>query len=254
MIASAIAPWGLAPGARCPLRRLRTGSCPRRSQSFPPPSSRAKNYLAIAPNGTLTAGLAGSSPTLVQDPVNPLNLFEANTRGNLIQMAYSNDGGNTWTVLVNPTTKPQGQPDFPNLPDPNLNPIPYPNPLVGYAVVGAPSAAIDLQETIYVTYVEQNATGTSGALVLQRLDFSSGTPTFVSQDQILDQWFGADPVINPVIAVDNNQASFTDTTVATPLITFRPTRCRTRRFTSPGAPPTPLRRRCRKTSTRTSSE
>ena len=173
--------------------------------------------MAIAPNGTLTAGLAGSSPTLVQDPINPLKLAEVNVNaaGTMLQGVYSTDGGATWKTFINPITTPTPTPpNLVNLPDPNLNANPtVPNP-VRYATVGAPSAAIDLNETLYITYTEQNATGTSGALVLQRFSFTTGTPTLVAggSNQVLDQWFGADPVLNPVVGVDNNVAAFTDPT------------------------------------------
>ena len=167
---------------------------------------------AVVSGQTYLADSSGLSPTVVQDPVNPLLLFEVNSTGPLLQATYSTDGGNTWNDYINPTTNPAQPPNLPNLPDPNLNA--NPGGTAPYAMVGAPSAAIDLNETIYITYVEQNATGTSGALVLQRFSFASGVPEPVENDQILDQWFGADPVLNPVIGVDNNVANFTDNTVA----------------------------------------
>ena len=199
---------GSRPGAVYRLRRLRIGSCRRRVPILPPAVVTNPNYLAP---------LAGSSPTLVQDPVNPLHLLEVNTTGALVQAVYSNDGGTTWHNLLNPITNPVTPPNRPNLPDPNLNASPTVGNPVRYAVVGAPSAAIDLTEMAYITYVEQDATGNSGALVLQRYDFTTGIPTPVTggTNQVLDQWFGADPVLNPVIAVDNNVGSFTDSTVAT---------------------------------------
>ena len=165
---------------------------------------------AVVTDPNYVAGLTGSSPTLVQDPINPQHLVEVNTTGSLVQAVYSTDGGTTWGNLLNANGT-----NLQNIPDPNLNANPGGN--ARYAAVNAPSAAIDRNETLYITFVEENATGTSGALVLQRFSFTGAKPTAVTggTNQILDQWFGADPVLNPVVGVDDNLSSFTDTTATT---------------------------------------
>ena len=61
----------------------------------------------------------GFSPSMVQDPSNPLNLVEFHAGSNgLLVGNYSTDGGRTWKASVNdPKVSPS---PFPNIIDPNL--------------------------------------------------------------------------------------------------------------------------------------
>jgi subtilisin-like proprotein convertase family protein len=98
-----------------------------------------------------------------------------------------------------------------NLDDPTSSitaPVPFTEALY-------PSVAFDRQENFYVTFLETNASGSGGALVLQKFNFSGGAPLQVTKDQILDEWAAGsaaavDRLVNPVIAIDNNLPSFTD--------------------------------------------
>jgi subtilisin-like proprotein convertase family protein len=167
---------------------------------------------AVVTNPNYVSTLAGSSPTLVQDPINPQKLVEVNTTGSQVQAVYSTDGGATWHNLLNPTGSPA---NLLNVVDPAANANPAGTNR--YAVVNAPAAAIDLNQTLYITYTETDAAGLGGALVLQRFSFAGGSPSAVAggTNQVLNQWFGADPVLNPTIGVDNNVTSFTDSTATT---------------------------------------
>src|SRR5207302_4628806 len=104
----------------------------------------------------------GFSPSLVQDPVNPVKMVEVHSTGNLLQGSYSVDGGQVWTKFINPN--PNLAPNnaaFPNLLDPNLNPPPT-SPPVRYAQVTNATVAMDRLENFYVTEIQHDATNNSG--------------------------------------------------------------------------------------------
>jgi subtilisin-like proprotein convertase family protein len=150
--------------------------------------------------------LTGFSPDVAVDPLHATWLVEVHTNGSKLFASYSEDGGQTWTGLINLA----GNNTQNNLNDPTTN--------APYAVLTNPTVAIDRAQNIYITDVEHNALlTTAGALVGQRWFFTNGGG--VSQavaPSIIYQWVGAagpgDPIENPVVAVDNNVASFTDTT------------------------------------------
>src|SRR5262249_34927204 len=129
---------------------------------------------------------------------NSLKLVEVQATGTAIVGNYSTDGGTTWKNFAIPG----------NLTDPTTN--------AAFTTDTNPTVAIDRAENVYIAYVETNATASAaGALVFQRYTFTTLTaPTAVAAERntVIQRWVGADPVQNPVVAVDNNLTSYTDGT------------------------------------------
>ena len=155
---------------------------------------------AVVANPTTIA--SGFSPDVVQDPSNPLNLVEVQA-GGTFSGNYSTDGGNTWKAfpaianIVDPEQATSG-----NIANPPK-----------FAEVTNATAAWDRGENIYITDIERSADDTSGAVVFQRYSFATGKPVSLISNTVLERWFNTDPILNPVVAVDNNLTSYTDTTV-----------------------------------------
>src|SRR5205807_3123327 len=74
---------------------------------------------------------------------------------------------------------------------------------------------------IYVSYLERDAVFNSGALVVNKWDFSGSSPIlqdldpadnfgFGNTSNVLYRWFNQDPALNPYIAIDSNLPTFTD--------------------------------------------
>jgi subtilisin-like proprotein convertase family protein len=161
--------------------------------------------------------LSGSSVSLVQDPVNPQKMFEVHNAllngQSLLGASYSTDGGVTWTGFLN--FNPSANPNFNNQLDPNLNPDtpPFPNPPVLFAAESNATVAMDRSENIYIVDINHDATDAGGVLLLHKYSFTGATPTAVFTNKVLESWFNTDPVLDPVIAIDNNVKTFTDTTI-----------------------------------------
>ncbi len=158
-----------------------------------------------------------STPSISVDYNNPKKLFavwqEHDTSTNppmFIETAYSNDGGNTW--------KPLGSLD--TLTDPNSssdNPQPY-------ATATDPSVQFDRNDLAYVVWREGSIDGNSGAIILNKFDFTGNAPIHDSingdaaaddepkNDNVIYQWASGDQAVQPVLAVDNNVATGTGDT------------------------------------------
>ena len=103
------------------------------------------------------------------------------------------------------------------LADPNTT-----NPTVPYLQTTNPSLGFDRNGNFYVMVSEHNAGGSSGAIVLEKYDFTGDAPVSVRFHQptggsaaynIVYQWLPADDqAYDPTMAVDDNIASFTDPT------------------------------------------
>ncbi|HKI38793.1 MAG TPA: proprotein convertase P-domain-containing protein, partial [Gemmataceae bacterium] len=143
--------------------------------------------------------LTGFSPDVAADPINSSWLVEVHTTGSALVASFSEDGGQTWTSFINAQV---------NVKDPTTN--------APFTTVTDPTVAIDRAQNIYITDIERNATlNTSGALVFQRWYFlNNGGLSQAVNNNVIQEWVGADPIENPVVAVDNNVTSFTDTTAA----------------------------------------
>lgn len=167
---------------------------------------------------------SGVSPQVVVDPINPSKMVVVASTGAVLTAYYSTDAGSTWTSLINqpnPSPPPAFLKPFPNLDDPQQNTAAT-NPVVPFAQVVTPSVTFDRTESVYIVEIERNATSTLGALVLQKYDFSglispAVAPTQTITNKVLYSWgttnlaiANADPIFNPIVAVDNNQPSYTD--------------------------------------------
>jgi subtilisin-like proprotein convertase family protein len=126
----------------------------------------------------------------------------------LVEGAYSTDGGNTWTQF------PFSAPTLLDLNSSPQNPVPY-------ADTTDPSVGFDSQNQVYVLVNEHSSGSASGAFVLTKFNFSSNAPFLEAFNlpggaqnfNIVNQWgSGADLAIAPTLAVDDNQLSFTDPT------------------------------------------
>ncbi|MFO0926214.1 MAG: proprotein convertase P-domain-containing protein [Gemmataceae bacterium] len=168
------------------------------------------------PLGTTTTNIAGFSPTVIQDPINPNKVFAFYaTQTGRLGATYSTDGGDTWTGYLNTdTVNNPGNDQYLNLTDPNL--ATWSN--VGttgqprFTVVTNVSATWDRQGNIYVVAIQRDAANTSGALVFYQFSFTGAAPgaRTLYTPVVLERWVGADPICNPVVAVDNNLPTYTD--------------------------------------------
>jgi subtilisin-like proprotein convertase family protein len=145
----------------------------------------------------------GINPVVSIDPVNPLKIVSfytsndfSDTTRNYVIGQYSTDGGATWTQF------------------PKQNRLNDPNTGKPFARATDPSVAFDRSDNFYLVYSEHDDTNSSGNLLLQKYDFTGSTPTLdqAIKDKVLTTWLGGDQVFNPVVAVDTNQAIFTDPT------------------------------------------
>ncbi len=134
----------------------------------------------------------------------------------ILEGVYTINAGQTWTPLFGePGT---GLPVNPILLDPNTT-----MPTIPYTLVSNPTAAFDRNENFYILDSYHNLGGTSGAIVLQKFNFSGNAPiadTFSTPQtgsntpyRILYQWLPPDDyAIDPMVQVDSNFPSFVDPT------------------------------------------
>ena len=199
----------IRPDAR--LRRSRRARSRRNALEW----LESRTLLAVLPAAQVAGDLldispsAGSmsSPLVVVDRHNPLHLASVWVRndpdlapGNVtvVQGAYSNDGGATWTTF---SVAPGPQVDQAVAP-------PASGPRVTYTQTINPQAAFDNNGQLYILTQQTNGAGTSGALILRKFDFSGNTPQTPS-DKVVHQYV-QDPVFNPTLTVDDNLETFTD--------------------------------------------
>ena len=135
----------------------------------------------------------------------------------ILEGVYTINAGQTWTPLF-------GEPGTglrvnPILIDPNTGPM---NP-IPYTLVSNPTTAFDRNENFYILDSYHNLAGSSGAIVLQKFNFSGNAPiatTFSTPQtgsnapyRILYQWLPpGDYAIDPTVQVDSNFPSFVDPT------------------------------------------
>jgi subtilisin-like proprotein convertase family protein len=190
------------------------GKTSRRTPRRNPPSRSAKPHVQLLEDRTLLAVLPpavvsnptslanGISPQVVIDPVNPQKVVEVHTTiTSGLAGFYSTNAGQTWTSFALPG----------NTTDPNIS-----NTITqsSFAEVTSPSVAFDRTENFYVVCSEHDATFTSGAIIFNKFSFTGSAPVlnFNDLNHHLYTWFQQDPAYNPVVAVDNNQPTFTDPT------------------------------------------
>ncbi|WP_422931842.1 Ig-like domain-containing protein [Singulisphaera sp. PoT] len=146
-----------------------------------------------------------STPSIAIDKNNPNKMAAVWVRNDpllapgttvFVEFSFSNDGGNTWA-----SPRQLG-----NVADPTTS-----NPIKPYSLATDPSIAFDRDDNFYIVDVNHNSL-TSGvsAIVLNRFDFSGSTPVRDLADQIVYQ-SQQDSALTPILAVDDNLKSFTDT-------------------------------------------
>ncbi len=158
----------------------------------------------------------GVNPQAAVDPANHLKVVEFNTWSpanggavfndlptSFLEGRSSNDGGKTWSVINSPTLGHA----LSNLGDPTPGPASYSGQFTN---VSSPSVAFDDLDNVYVTFTEHGQGNGAGVVLLNKYNFSNGSPTVVFENHILYQWFQQDPAFNPVVAIDNNQPSVSD--------------------------------------------
>ena len=195
--------------------------------------------------GTLNVGTNSTEEVVdPQDPskivavwdVNDTTMAAVTVGGEVtaVEAAYTVHGGQTWVALFSEPTNVVGLPSQPSL----LNPATS-GPTVPYAYQTNPDVGFDNSNNFYILteYSSGAAAGgvaSSGALVLQRYDFSGSIPTafqFTNNEQdpnlyaggggfngsggtgdlkVIYQWLSSgndDGVIDPTLTVDDNQAT-----------------------------------------------
>jgi subtilisin-like proprotein convertase family protein len=152
-------------------------------------------------------GQSFNSPSIAYDPLNPLHLVTvfghenpgANGRQHVfIRGTFSTDGGLTWGAF--------------NLPGNVRNPAITGNGSLVFEQATDPTVGFDRLGQFYVSYSEHDADYSAGNVVVQKYDFTGGTPQLDANisNVFLYKWVGADAVYHPTMAVDGNIASFTD--------------------------------------------
>jgi subtilisin-like proprotein convertase family protein len=163
--------------------------------------------------GTTQSPLSGLSPSVAVDPINPQKVVAVASTGtnagpNVGRNGYvvlaSADGGYSWTVVAPGVATTAG-----NLIDPQIATAGNNR----YAQNTDATVTFDRSEQFYIVMDEHNAAYTSGALVLEKFDFSGASPTTITPvvvDNVLYKWDNTDAAYNPTIAIDNNLATYTD--------------------------------------------
>ncbi|MDB5311736.1 MAG: regulatory domain of in-like proprotein convertase [Gemmataceae bacterium] len=169
------------------------------------------------------------SPMIVANPTNPsqevavaIGTQYDTSAGNAILSSwlvgeYSNDGGSSWNQFLNTASS------FTRLTDPTIDFRNKTRDQIAYNTTYSPTVAFARDGNVYISSVESNQAKTSGALVVNRFDLSSGAPVPVNLDpnglndqfivdnvNVVYRWAGTDPALNPYIAVDNSIGAFTD--------------------------------------------
>ena len=217
-------------GQRRPAARLKQTRKTRLRRAFLESEFlESRTLLATIPAATATgapvnlSGLSSvttdgnaNSPAVVVDPYDSQKLFAVwgvdlsqevpapTPTTAIVEGAYSNDGGASWTPLGESVA-------FPLLDVATINTTPR----TDYTQVTDPSIAFDGQGNAYVLALETAADG--GALLLTKFNFSGDTPNPVAlpNNGIVYQWVGtsgsgADGVTSPVLAVDTAPSHSTD--------------------------------------------
>jgi subtilisin-like proprotein convertase family protein len=129
----------------------------------------APSVTPVLPEVTVTSASTiggGFSPQIAVDPTNALKIVEVHaTNSNTLAGSYSVDGGTTWNGFVLPA----------NIKDENIYVPPF-TPSTPLAIASNPSVTWDRDGFFYVVRAEHDAANTSGAIVLDKFDFSGGSP------------------------------------------------------------------------------
>lgn len=151
-----------------------------------------------------------NTPSVAVDPLNPLHLATVfgehvvTSAGEsvFINGAFSSDGGLTWNQL--------------SLPGNDLDPTTT-NPTIQFTQSTDATVGFDRNHNFYVSYLEQNASGSAGEVTLAKYAFGSSAPIILHPPQgffgdhtVVYNWAQIDEAVTPTLVVDNNPAMFTD--------------------------------------------
>ena len=165
-----------------------------------------------------------NSPSVAYNPLNPMKLVSVyvqnggnpvNSQSVFVRGSYSIDGGASWAAFDIPL----------NLPDP----VRTDNGLVRYHQATEPTVAFDRANNFYITYRQHASDNTTGAIVLQKYEFSGTTPASVASPNpsftdvynVIYAWAtddlqapfddpAPDAAWSPTLAVNSNVVTYTD--------------------------------------------
>ncbi len=194
---------------RSRLRRLTLESLEQRALMATAPISVVTNNAPITSNNNNAVN--DSSPFVAIDPLDPNKLVTVYTDRNAnngtfirTRASASSNGGLTWTSL--------------NLPGLLFDPTTASAP-ASYSESDGMGVSFDRNNQFYIGTLEHNGGNNSGAVVLEKFDFTGSAPTGPAEN-VIYQWnqtvttpvdFSRQPaVMNFSLAVDSNLSTFTD--------------------------------------------
>lgn len=157
------------------------------------PATLPQPTLVTPTYTTASVAAAGDfNPQVVADPQDPTHQVLVAMSATGVVAQTSSDAGQTWlpvfgfgSTRLDPSTG---------------NPA---NTGVNYVNSSSPSVAFGRDGTLYFVYLTHNADKSTGMVMFQKGTYST-FGSIVTSTVRLYQWSGADPALNPVIAVDNN--------------------------------------------------
>ncbi|MEO6811427.1 MAG: Ig-like domain-containing protein [Isosphaeraceae bacterium] len=193
------------PARRSRLRRIALEPLESRTLLAVLPAPLVSGQATISgPGGNGSRG-DESNPSIAIDRYNPLKQVVVWTRDDpliggdtttIVEGKYSNDGGQTWSglgslggAMRDPTTPSTAPKNFAQITD--------------------ASVAFGPGDSVYVLTSQHSTSNATGALVLNTYDFS-GTAPVASPRTVVREWI-QDPVFTPMLAVDDNLPSYSDT-------------------------------------------
>ncbi|WP_422931845.1 beta strand repeat-containing protein [Singulisphaera sp. PoT] len=151
-----------------------------------------------------------STPSIAIDPTDPTKMAAVWTIHDpslapgpqvVVAGAYSNDGGQSWRFLGN-----NGRGILDNIDDPTTS-----NPIKSLGQATNASVAFDRNHNFYILDAQNNsATSGPSALVLNKYNFGGANPSAQFTNHVVYESL-QDQALMPMLAVDSNIASFTDT-------------------------------------------
>jgi hypothetical protein len=196
----------LKDGRKARFRWLETeGLEPRTLLATIPAAVATGGAINLSGLSSVTTGGNANSPAVVVDPYDPqevIAVWSVDLSGvtpaahttSIVEGAYSNDGGSSWTSLGTSVAPVQVDPA-------NATAA---SPANTYTQVIDPSVGFDSQDHFYVLSLQETGAA-DGELDLTRFSFSGGAPVPqpLPNGGIVYQWVaGSDAATDPVLAVD----------------------------------------------------
>lgn len=185
-------------------------------------------FILAQPTAAGTDYISNNTPSITYDPVNPNKMvavwvsnqpyWPANYQHVYVQGAYTTNAGATWNRFNIPG----------NTTDPTIETPPTP-----FDQATEPSVAMDRDENVYIVYRQHNVADTAGRIVLQKYDFSGGSPQIILNNPVeqvggayaqLYGWYNTESAPYtaaywPTIAVDANVPVYVDPSDSTQVLT-----------------------------------